>query len=334
MTNLPAYNTSGSATNTQMLKVGGSTTAARSGVATGADGMLNMTTNGELRVSLSDVSGGGQPVVKIASTAAAAADVSLVVALSPNSPAKIFDGTNTMKVQAASTGAAAADLAAVVAISPNFVTTVAGSWWKARAVIPGAADGGVSILAEALTTPTAVTTAQYHRPQLDAATGGLWVRPVQASFRIEVNSAGLTIATTAYTAGDTAGTEMSFANAARVSGWGGVINTAVLEDVQVKVNGMSVELWLFKAASTPAADNAAADWSDANMNNLAGIITFDSGSWRTNASNAVNVQHGLNIGYGCSATTLFGTFVLRGVPTGNFFTAVTDLRVTLNMLRD
>lgn len=258
-------------------------------------------------------------------------------------------GTGTQRVAVASdssivlaTGAAAIGKltanSGVIIGDVNVVSDIPGvgatNSGKARAATPGATDSGVSILCESLTTPTAVTTAQYHRPQLDAATGGLWVRPVQASFRIEVNSAGLTTATTAYASNDTAGTEMTFASAARNTGWGGVINTAILEDVALKVNLMSVELWLFKAASTPAADNAPADWLDANMNNLVGIITFDTGSWKTNASNAVNVQQGLNLGYGCSATSLFGSFVLRAIPTGNFFSAVTDLRVTLNMLRD
>jgi len=61
----------------------------------------------------------GPAAVKAASTAAVAADPALVVSLSPNSPAKIWDGTNTATVKAASTAPVAADTALVVTISPN-----------------------------------------------------------------------------------------------------------------------------------------------------------------------------------------------------------------------
>jgi hypothetical protein len=57
--------------------------------------------------------------MKAASTAAVAADPALVVALSPNNPAKVWDGTNTAAVKAASTAAVAADPALVVSVSPN-----------------------------------------------------------------------------------------------------------------------------------------------------------------------------------------------------------------------
>lgn len=59
------------------------------------------------------------PVIKAASTAAVAGDPSLVVALSPNTPAKIWDGTNTAAVKAASTASATTDPSLVVALSPN-----------------------------------------------------------------------------------------------------------------------------------------------------------------------------------------------------------------------
>lgn len=59
------------------------------------------------------------PRVRSASSQATATDPSLVVAVSPNTPAKIWDGTSTVAVKAASTAAVATDPALVVAISPN-----------------------------------------------------------------------------------------------------------------------------------------------------------------------------------------------------------------------
>ena len=68
--------------------------------------------------------------MKAASTAAIATDTSLVVALSPNTPAKLWDGTTTVAVKAASTAAIATDPALVVAISPNntIAATQSGTW--------------------------------------------------------------------------------------------------------------------------------------------------------------------------------------------------------------
>jgi hypothetical protein len=69
--------------------------------------------------------------VKAASTAAAAADPAIVVALSPNNNTlanalftKATDGTNTAAVKAASTAAVATDPSFVVALSPNTAVTL------------------------------------------------------------------------------------------------------------------------------------------------------------------------------------------------------------------
>jgi hypothetical protein len=92
-------------------------------------------TGGTQQTKITD--GTNLATVKAASTAAAAADKALVVAVSPNNglaldatltggtaQAKITDGTNVATVKAASTAAAAADKAVVVAISPNNVAAV------------------------------------------------------------------------------------------------------------------------------------------------------------------------------------------------------------------
>lgn len=73
--------------------------------------------------------GTNSAAVKAASTAALAADPSLVVALSPNSPVptgtntigsvKLTDGTNVGTIKAASTAAVVGDTSLVVALSPN-----------------------------------------------------------------------------------------------------------------------------------------------------------------------------------------------------------------------
>lgn len=81
-------------------------------------------------------------------------------------------------------------------------------------------------------------------------------------FNLDLNSAGLTIATTAYTAADQLGTEITGATGGGASAKG-EIRAITLVDYS-KIIG-ATELIVFGAATTPAADNAAASWSDADM---------------------------------------------------------------------
>jgi hypothetical protein len=214
--------------------------------------------------------------------------------------------------------------------------TAAANLGKAEDAVAATGDTGVMIFGVRTDTPATTTNASgdYHPLEIDA-NGALWTHPIQASFRIEVDSAGLTTATTAYTSGDHAGTVNTFANAARVSTWGGVITGAALLDKSLKISTIAMELWLFQATMASAgANNAALTFSDADMVNFVGIINFDTGSWKATALNAINSQQNLSLGYTCAATSLFGYYVLRGVPSGGFFSATTDLRCSLQLLRD
>lgn len=92
--------------------------------------------------------------VKAASTAAVAADPSVVVALSPNNNTlanalliKTTDGTNTAAVKAASTAAATTDPALVVSVSPNSpVTTIQATPTATLSNVAGSASS-VTVLA-------------------------------------------------------------------------------------------------------------------------------------------------------------------------------------------
>lgn len=163
---------------------------------------------------------------------------------------------------------------------------------------------------------------------------GLMVDAGPSTFRIEVNSAGLTTSTTAYTSGDQLGTELTFASCARVSGQGGVIVGAVLLDKPkvLSATPADVDLLLFSSSITGAADNAAFDDSDTDMGELVAKIRFSLADWVSMSSNAFNQQQNLAIGYTCDATSLFGILVSRTNHT--FFGAVTDLRVALTVVRD
>lgn len=160
-------------------------------------------------------------------------------------------------------------------------------------------------------------------------TKGLYVDIRGSASRIQVASAGLTTATTAYTAGDQLGTEMTFASAARVSGGTSTVVSATLVD-KAKVVG-AVDLFLFDRSVTPAADNAANSWSDADMLFCLGVISFY--SMFQSANNYIGVAGGgLPLIIQPNATSIFGHLITRSGHT--FFGAVGDLVVSLGIVQD
>lgn len=141
-------------------------------------------------------------------------------------------------------------------------------------------------------------------------------------------SAGLTTASTAYTANDQLGTEITLSSIVR-SNRGCILQSASLVD-KSKLIG-AVDAYIFSAATTPAADNAVNSWSDADMLNLLGIVHFMDVVTSNNnyAVGAVNLPMVLKP---TSGTSLFLDLVTR---TGHsFFGAVGDLQVTLGISQD
>lgn len=91
--------------------------------------------------------------------------------------------------------------------------------------------------------------------------------------RYTLASSGLTTATTAYTSGDVLGAEMTLTLSERGGGpVGGYIVGATVTDDSDVIGAL--DLFFFEAASSPAADNAANSWSDANFANLATVYSI------------------------------------------------------------
>lgn len=162
-----------------------------------------------------------------------------------------------------------------------------------------------------------------------AQTGEAELYGLGESRLVIATAAGLTTASTNYTSGDQLGTELSFASIVRTAR-GAVVQSAVLSD-KAKVMG-ACDLYLFSAATTPAADNAANAWSDADMLNCIGVIHFtdiivSANNYLIQATNMVPlvVKPG-------SGTTIYGDLVTRSANV--FFGAATDLQVTLGVIRD
>lgn len=133
----------------------------------------------------------------------------------------------------------------------------------------------------------------------------------------------------AYASGDQLGTEISFTGAARFSGGGLQIVSAVMLD-KADVIG-AVDLFLFESTVTPAADNAAHSFSDADMAKCLGVISFPQPF--DLALNRLSVATG-GLPLLCipAATTLFGHPVTRSANTQ--FGAATDLSFRLGVIAD
>jgi len=150
----------------------------------------------------------------------------------------------------------------------------------------------------------------------------------------QVGGEGITISQTptvtagAYSAGDAVGGLLTFANAARVSGGGGVTkNILMIDDVG---NDLALELWLFSVTFTAMADNAAWAPSEADLRNLIGVVYSTDGAWAAAGTPSVNDIE-VSKRYDLTGTSMFGQLVTRGTPT---FSNTDDVTVKIALLRD
>jgi len=143
-----------------------------------------------------------------------------------------------------------------------------------------------------------------------------------ALVEIAFTSAGLTTATTPYTDGDMLGTQLTLANFFASSGGLAYITGARLEDDSAVIG--VVDLAFFNASVTPAADNVAAAWSDADaLKRVAQVFlpypAVDSGS----AANRTAFWEGAVPLKATTGTSAFMSMITRSSHT--FFGATTSL---------
>ena len=149
-----------------------------------------------------------------------------------------------------------------------------------------------------------------------------------------IASSGISISQTptvtagAYSAGDAVGGLLTFANAARVAGGGGVIKDLIILDDAGQ--DAELELWLFNATITAMADNAAWAPSEADLRKLVAIISTSDGAWfAAGTPSAARVEASQR--YDLTATSMFGQLVTRGTPT---FAATDDVTAIVGLLLD
>jgi hypothetical protein len=147
---------------------------------------------------------------------------------------------------------------------------------------------------------------------------------------VTANSAGLTTATTAYAAGDQAGTEITISAIGAASGYV-IINDIVMIDYSARIG--SHEIRLFNAATTPAADNAAASWSDTDEFKLRGGIIYCSSITADSLNATCNYSFKPFLMLTDGSGNIYLDVVLRAIPTSNFFSAVSDLHFVVSGYR-
>lgn len=160
----------------------------------------------------------------------------------------------------------------------------------------------------------------------DASSSALFVDQRTLIVPVSVTSAGLTNST--YASGDQLGNQFTFAGAARATAGSGRVANALLID-KADVLG-AVDMYLFNATVTPAADNAANAWSDADMAKCVGIIRFS--TFDDSANNRILQATNCPVQYVCAATSLFGCLVTRTANAA--IPNATDIIVTLLLALD
>lgn len=208
----------------------------------------------------------------------------------------------------------------VTRVIPGTAATALG---KADDAAFAAGDTGVAGLSVRRDTPTALTPAAGdYSPGQISNLGQQWVVQARPK-RTQVTSAGLTTATTAYSASDQVGTLFTFAGQAIATGGGGYIESILLNDETAIIGTYTV--WLFRDTPTLASDNAAFAISDADSQKLIGDpITL--GPVRTAVNNFLSGWYG-SVPYDCAATSLY--VALQANAGHTFFGATTSLKLTL-----
>lgn len=155
---------------------------------------------------------------------------------------------------------------------------------------------------------------------LSSSTSSIDPRPVVKTIQVTVGS--LSTGSPGYTAGDQLGGQLTFTNALRTTG-SGTIATATLVD-SANVVG-AIDLYLFSQAVTPAADNAPVNFSDADMQNFIGAISFPPPVSFVNNRAATVPAIGLSLAV--SGTTIYG--YLATLTSHTFFNSATDISISL-----
>lgn len=148
--------------------------------------------------------------------------------------------------------------------------------------------------------------------------------PVSGGRVVRLTQTPTISAASIYAAKDAVGGKLTFADAARASGGGIIIEAATLIDLDQEM--AVTELVLFDQDFTNTADNSPFDPSDADLANVIGVIPFT--VYADFTDNSVAYRSGLGLAAKLAGTSLYGQLVTRGTPT---YTATSDITVILHV---
>ena len=157
---------------------------------------------------------------------------------------------------------------------------------------------------------------------------------VSVTGSIDVSTEGTTISQMptvtagAYAANDAVGGLLTFADAARIVGGGGVIKDVIILDDAGQ--DAQMELWLFDSTFTAMADNAPWAPSEADLRKLVAVASTNDGAWLAAGTPSAAVIE-VSQRYDCVGTSLFGQLVTRGTPT---FVNTDDVSAVIGLLQD
>lgn len=250
-----------------------------------------------------------------------------------------IDNTNWKAVQvvnlndgSVATTATAAGVFAIGVAGLNQVRARVSAWTSGSITVVGfstTASSGLSLADIDVATPETVV----------LGTGTASIGKLGANSGVNIGDVGIvaeggtisqtpTVTAGAYSAGDNVGGLLTFADAARVSGGGGVIKDVLLIDDAGQ--DAELELWLFKETFTPGSDNDAWAPVEAELHNLITVISTTDGHWIAAGTPSVCPIE-IARRYDLTGTSLFGRLVTRGTPT---FAATDDVTVMVGLLQD
>ena len=138
-----------------------------------------------------------------------------------------------------------------------------------------------------------------------------------------------TVTAGAYLANDNVGGLLTFANAARFSGGGGIIKEIVIVDDASQ--SAILELWLFNQTFTAGADNAVWTPVEAELHTLVTIVSTADGTYYTGGATGTVCVIEVARQFNLTGTSLFGRLVTRGTPT---YAATDDVSVIVKLMQD
>jgi hypothetical protein len=190
-------------------------------------------------------------------------------------------------------------------------------------------DGGIQVLAVRKDSAVALAgTDGDYTPLITDAQDRLWVRPAPVTVKIQVTP---TCDTSAYATGDSLCGQVTFSNAARVSGGSGIIQSILILD-KTQAQRALLEILFFDRSVTVAAANAVLAMSDADMAYCLGVVSIGNYNtvWAGTPLNSFSTLTNVGLPFVLNGTDLFAAICVRGTPTY----AASDIVVTLVILQD